>query len=115
MLDYVARGYGAVYSAITWGVPRTAMPSYEAMSEQHRWELALATLELAADDAARGEGLARERGLIDGRQELVAKSDAALRADFAARGFSEGDAPALLARVRRGPRRTQVARGVVPR
>ncbi len=92
-----------VYSAITWGVPRTSMPAFDAQSEQRRWLMALSVLTFghSQEDARRGEGLAQQRGLTAEAPLLVARSDEELRADFTARGISPGDARDLLAWVRR--------------
>jgi high-affinity iron transporter len=92
-----------VYSAITWGVPRTAMPAFDAQSEQRRWLMALQVLTFghSLEDARRGEALAQQRGLSKDAPLLVARSDEELQTDFTARGFSPADARDLLAWVRR--------------
>lgn len=90
-----------VYSAITWGVPRTAMPAFDSLSEQRRWLIALETLTFghSEEDARRGEELARRRGLRG--PPLVAQSDAELQAELTRSGFADDEVRALLAWVRR--------------
>ena len=69
-----------VYSAITWGVPHTAMPEFQTtLGERRRWDLAVTVLEFghSQEQALRGEELARARNL-DGAA-LTPLSDEELR------------------------------------
>jgi len=90
-----------VYSAILYGVPHTAMPAFESMTDERRWQIALYALTFGYtdDDARRGERLAREKGLVAREHELIARSDRELRAELAA--FSPDGARALIAWARR--------------
>ncbi|MFN2549421.1 MAG: cytochrome c [Myxococcales bacterium] len=92
-----------VYSAVTFGVPRTAMPAFESLGDDQRWQIAIWTLAFghSDEDARRGERIAGDRGLSAEGRALVARSDADVRRVLAERGFSPDDAAAVLAWVRR--------------
>jgi len=91
-----------VFGAITWGVPHTAMPSFDtSLSERRRWQVALTTLAFgySDEDARRGEALARAKGLLERARELVPLSDEELRQRFSS--WPPDEVRALLAWVRR--------------
>jgi len=93
-----------VFSAATWGVPGTAMPSFgDALTEGERWDLAFYALTLAhtgARERARGEELLRKAPLTPDYLQLAVRSDDQLRAALSQSGLSPADREAVLSAVR---------------
>ncbi|MFL5313339.1 MAG: c-type cytochrome [Myxococcales bacterium] len=93
-----------VFSAATYGVPGTAMPSFgEALGEEERWDLAFYALTLAHADArerARGEDLLRKAPRTPDYLQLAVRSDDQLRAALSQSGLSPHDREAVLSAVR---------------
>jgi high-affinity iron transporter len=96
-----------IFSAITYGVPNTAMPGYEdSLDDAQRWDLAYFVLSLAhrpPADVRRGLSLARAALIQGGYREIATQTDAALRTRLSAAGLSAQDAEAALAALRAGP------------
>ena len=93
-----------VFSAATWGVPGTAMPSFgDALTEGERWDLAFYALTLAhkgARERARGEELLRKVPRTPDYLQLAVRSDDQLRAALSRSDLSPADREAVLSAVR---------------
>jgi len=93
-----------VFSAATYGVPGTAMPSFgDALGEDERWDLAFYALTLAHADArerSRGEDLLRKAPRTPDYLQLAVRSDDQLRAALSHSGLSPKDREAVLSAVR---------------
>jgi len=93
-----------VFSAATWGVPGTAMPSFgEALTETERWDLSFYALTLAhsqTGERARGEELLRKAPRTPDYLQLAVRSDDQLRAALSRSGLSPRDREAVLSTVR---------------
>jgi high-affinity iron transporter len=94
-----------IFSAITYGVPRTQMPAYDtALDDAARWDLAFYVLTFAHPQASpHGLELARAALVSTRYQDLASLSDDALRARFSAAGLSEAEQEEALAALRGGP------------
>jgi len=93
-----------VYSAATYGVPGTAMPSFgEALTETERWDVSFYALTLAharGSERARGEDLLRKAPRTPDYLQLAVRSDDQLRAALSRSGLSPEDREAVLSAVR---------------
>jgi high-affinity iron transporter len=93
-----------VFSAVTWGVPATAMPSFgDALGEDERWDLAFYALTLSHADPrerARGEELLRKAPRTPDFLQLSVRSDDQLRAALSQSNLSPTDREAVLSAVR---------------
>ena len=93
-----------VFSAATYGVPGTAMPSFgDALTLGERWDLAFYALTLAhkgARERARGEELLRKAPRTPDFLQLAVRSDDQLRAALSRSGLSPADREAVLSAVR---------------
>ena len=94
-----------IFSAVTYGVPKTAMPAYDdALDDSQRWDLAFYSLTLSHKPAApRAAGLARAALLPTGYRELSVQSDEQLQQKLAAAGVSSEDQAQAIAALREGP------------
>jgi high-affinity iron transporter len=91
-----------VFSAATYGVPKTPMPAFDSgLTDEERWDVAFYVLALDRKDSPRGLALARAALVPTHYRELAALSDAELRAKLGS--LSAGDADEALAALRRGP------------
>jgi high-affinity iron transporter len=91
-----------IFSATTYGVPGTQMPSYEeGLTDEQRWDLAFYVLSIGRPESARGLALARAALAPTGYRELSALSDGELRGRLSS--LSPADAEEALAALRRGP------------
>jgi high-affinity iron transporter len=91
-----------VFSASTYGVPKTPMPAYDTgLTDEQRWDVAFYVLALAHGPAPRGLALARAALVPTGYRELAALSDGELRSRLSS--LSPDDAEEALAALRRGP------------
>jgi high-affinity iron transporter len=91
-----------VFSAATYGVPKTPMPAYDTgLTDEERWDVAFYVLALDRAQAPRGLALARAALLPTNYRELAPLSDADLRAKLSS--LSPADADEALAALRRGP------------
>jgi high-affinity iron transporter len=95
-----------VFSAATYGVPGTAMPSFgDALTEGERWDLAFYALTLAHADPrerARGEELLRQAPRRPDYLQLAVRSDDQLRSGLSRSRLSPEDREAVLSAVRAG-------------
>lgn len=93
-----------IFSAATYGVPGTAMPSFgDALSEAERWDVAFFALTLPHSDRrerARGEELLRKAPRTPDYLQLAVRSDDQLRAALSHSGLSPADREAVLSAVR---------------
>lgn len=93
-----------VFSAATYGVPATAMPSFgEALGESDRWDIAFYAVSLSHADArerARGEELLRKAPRTPDFLQLAVRSDDQLRAALSRSNLSPADREAVLSAVR---------------
>ena len=104
--DEVMRGLSPVraYNALTDGVPGTAMPSFEAMSDSDRWSLAffIFTLRQTDQDASRGgrflEATGRPKLPL---ARLAEATDGDLMSELGALGLNGDNQAAALAQLRR--------------
>jgi high-affinity iron transporter len=94
-----------VFSAATYGVPRTQMPAFDTgLSDAERWDVAFYVLSLAHPGAnERGLTLARAALLPTRHAELATLSDDDLRARLGAAALSAEDQEQALAALRAGP------------
>jgi high-affinity iron transporter len=96
-----------IFSAVTYGVPGTAMPGYEeALDDASRWDLAYFVLSLAHPGPAESQRalrLARAALLPTDYRELATQSDQALAERLAAAGLEPRDQEQALAALRAGP------------
>jgi high-affinity iron transporter len=94
-----------IFSASTYGVPKTAMPAFDAgLTDEQRWDLAFYALSLAhAPPSRRGAELARAALLPARYADLAVLSDENLRSRLSAAGLSPADQEEALAAVRSGP------------
>src|ERR671934_127556 len=92
-----------VFSAVTFGVPGTAMPSFsDALDDAARWDLAFAVLLFAhrPEERRRGEELVRKLPRRPDWLQLAVRSDDQLRAALQQSPFSTEDREAVIAAVR---------------
>jgi high-affinity iron transporter len=92
-----------IFTAVSFGVPGTAMPSFGGVLEQSAiWDVAYAVLLLArpAAERRRGEELVRTLPLRPDWLQLAVRTDEQLRAVLAQSPFSAADREAVLAAVR---------------
>jgi high-affinity iron transporter len=93
-----------IFSAATYGVPGTAMPSFgDALTEGERWDVAFHALTLshkAARERARGEELLRKAPRTPDYLQLAVRSDDQLRAALSRSSLSPSDREAVLSAVR---------------
>src|SRR3954471_3033909 len=94
-----------VFSASTYGVPKTQMPAFDTgLSDAERWDVAFYVLSLAHPGASpRGLDLARAALAPTSYVELASLSDDELRGRLSAAGLSAQDQAAALAALRAGP------------
>jgi high-affinity iron transporter len=94
-----------IFSAETYGVPKTAMPAFDAgLTDEDRWDVAFHVLTLAHPGASpRGVELARAALLPTRYQDLATLSDDDLRGRLAAAGLARADQEEAIAAVRAGP------------
>src|SRR2546423_1975128 len=94
-----------IFSAGTYGVPKTAMPAFDAgLTDEERWDVAFHVLTLAHPAAsARGVELARAAMLPTRYQDLATLSDDDLRRRLVAAGLAPGEQEEAMAAVRAGP------------
>jgi high-affinity iron transporter len=94
-----------VFSAATYGVPKTQMPAYDlGLDDAARWDIAFFVLTLAhPHPTARGLQLARAALAPTRYQDLAALSDAELRARFVKAGLAPKEQEEALAALRAGP------------
>jgi len=94
-----------VFSAATYGVPKTAMPAFDSgLTDEERWDVAFHVLSLAYPVAApRGAELARAALLPARYRDLATLSNDDLRARLSAAGLSPAEQEEALAAVRAGP------------
>ncbi len=94
-----------VFSAVTYGVPKTAMPAYdESLDDAQRWDLAFYVLTLSHPKVAPGGlNLARAALLPTGYRELAVQSDEQLQQKLAAAGVSAASQAQAIAALRAGP------------
>ena len=95
-----------VFNVMTFGVPGTAMPSFESLTEDERWDLAFHVLSLRHSNHASTAPArpSRENSLaasLPSLSELASFTDAELGAWFVARGTSQDAKEAAVARARR--------------
>ena len=94
------------FSAVTYGVPKTAMPAYDdAYDDAARWDLAFYVLSLAhpAGDAGHGLALARAARLDTSYRALAAQTNGELADQLAQKGLAEADTAQVIAALRGGP------------
>ena len=92
-----------IFSAVTFGVPGTAMPSFsDALDEAARWDLAFAVLLLAhpPEERRRGEELLRRLPRRPDWLQLAVRTDDQLRMALEQSPFSAEDREAVIAAVR---------------
>jgi len=93
-----------VFAAITYGVPGTAMPSFEdTISAAERWDLAYYVLSMshsARDELKRGQALLMKLPRRPDYLQLAVRTDEQLRKVLAGSGFSETDREAILSACR---------------
>ncbi|HZX95830.1 MAG TPA: FTR1 family protein [Myxococcales bacterium] len=94
-----------IFSAATYGVPKTQMPAYDTgLSDSERWDVAFYVLSLAHPGASpRGLTLARAALLPTRYAELASLADDELRARLVTAGLSQQEQEAALAALRGGP------------
>src|SRR5919201_2661123 len=100
-----------IFSAATYGVPKTAMPAYDsALSDEERWDVAFYVLSLAHPAGSpHGLELARAALLPTRYRDLATMSDDDLRARLAKAGLGAAGQEQALAAVRAGPFAEDVA------
>jgi high-affinity iron transporter len=94
------------FSAVTYGVPKTAMPAFDdAYDDAARWDLAFYVLSLAhpAGDAGRGLALARAARLDTSYRALAAQTNGELADQLGQKGLAEADSAEVIAALRGGP------------
>jgi len=92
-----------IFSAVTFGVPGTAMPSFsDALDEGERWDLAFAVLLLAhpPEERRRGEEIVRRLPRRPDWLQLAVRTDDQLRITLQQSPFSAEDREAVIAAVR---------------
>jgi high-affinity iron transporter len=93
-----------IFSAITYGVPGTAMPSYEeGLTLEQRWDLAYYVLSMshsAAAELKRGRQLLAKLPRRPDYLQLAVRSDDQLRKTLAGSGLSPSDREAILSACR---------------
>jgi high-affinity iron transporter len=93
-----------IFSAATYGVPGTAMPSFgDGLTEAERWDVAFFALTLSHSDRrerARGEELLRKAPRTPDYLQLAVRSDDQLRAALSRSGLTAADREAVLSAVR---------------
>jgi mono/diheme cytochrome c family protein len=92
-----------IFSAVTFGVPGTAMPSFsDALDEAARWDLAFAVLLLARppEERRRGEELVGRLPRRPDWLQLAVRTDDQLRTVLQQSPFSAEDREAVIAAVR---------------
>jgi len=94
-----------VFSAATYGVPKTAMPAFDTgLTDDDRWDAAFYVLSLGQPPASpRGTELARAALLPARYRELATLSNDDLRARLSQAGLAPADQEQALAAVRAGP------------
>ncbi|TMA18057.1 MAG: c-type cytochrome [Deltaproteobacteria bacterium] len=94
-----------VFSAVTYGVPRTQMPAFDVgLDDAARWDVAFYVLTFAHPSAsAHGLELARAALVSTRYRDLAALSDAELRARLAAAGLAPAAQEEALSALRAGP------------
>ncbi|MCA1827929.1 MAG: FTR1 family protein [Myxococcales bacterium] len=94
-----------VFSAVTYGVPRTQMPAFDVgLDDAARWNVAFYLLTLAHPEAsAHGLDLARAALVPTRYRDLASLSDQDLRARLATAGLSPSAVEEAIAALRRGP------------
>ena len=94
-----------IFSAATYGVPKTAMPAYDAaLSDDQRWDIAFYVLTLSHPGAtAHGLDLARAALAPTRYQDLATLSDDELRTRLSAAGLGAAAQDEALAALRGGP------------
>ena len=91
-----------VFSAATYGVPKTPMPAFDTgLTDEERWDVAFYVLALDRKASPHGLALARAALVPTHYRELAALSDADLRAKLGS--LSQQDMAEALAALRRGP------------
>ncbi len=94
-----------VFNVVTFGVPGTAMPSFEVLDEDERWDLAFHVMSIRHDSAVGAPTrLAQTASLAHGLpslSKLATLTDAELGDWFVARGASAKDKASAVARARR--------------
>ena len=94
-----------VFNVVTFGIPGTAMPSFEVLDEEERWDLAFHVLSMRHDPVAGAPTrLAQTASLPHGLpslSQLATLTDAELGDWFVARGVSMKDKAPAVARARR--------------
>jgi high-affinity iron transporter len=103
--DQVARiAPRRIFAAITYGVPGTAMPSYEdTVSAAERWDLAYYVLSLshsATAELERGRALLSKLPRRPDYLQLAVRSDDQLRKALSGSGLSSSDREAILSACR---------------
>ena len=93
-----------IFSAATYGVPGTAMPSFgDALPERELWDVAFYALTLARRDErerTRGRDLLRTAPRVPDYLQLAVRSDDQLRAALLRTGLSAADREAVLSALR---------------
>ncbi len=94
-----------VFSAATYGVPKTAMPAFDVgLTDDDRWDAAFYVLSLGQPPASpRGTELARAALLPARYRELATFSNEDLRARLSQAALAPADQQQALAAVRAGP------------
>jgi high-affinity iron transporter len=94
-----------IFSAGTYGVPKTAMPAFDAgLTDEERWDVAFHVLTLANPGGSpRGVELARASLLPTRYQDLATLADDDLRARLTAAGLGPAEQEEAIAAVRAGP------------
>jgi high-affinity iron transporter len=94
-----------VFNIVTFGIPGTAMPSFEVLDEDERWDLAFQVMSMRHDPVAGAPTrLAQTGSLARGLpslSQLATLTDAELGDWFVARGVSAKDKASAVARARR--------------
>jgi len=94
-----------VFNVVTFGVPGTAMPSFEVLDEDERWDLAFQVMSMRHDPVAGAPTrLAQTGSLARGLpslSQLATLTDAELGDWFVTRGVSAKDKASAVARARR--------------
>src|SRR5581483_11750318 len=94
-----------IFSATTYGVPKTAMPAFDSgLTDEQRWDVAFYVLSLANPaPSPRGLTLARAALAPTRYRDLATLSDDDLRRRLASAGLSVAGQKEALAALRRGP------------
>lgn len=94
-----------IFSATTYGVPRTQMPAFDVgLSDADRWDVAFFVLTLAhPDGSAHGLELAHAALVPTRYRDLASLSDDALSAKLVSAGLSPQEQEEAIAAVRKGP------------